>query len=106
MVIDLEKAFDTFDHDIIIAKLRLYGVGDVELDLFIAYLDEMEQCCKVNGKISKVPDIIRGVPQGSCLSQLQVLIYINDLPFALQRTKVTMYTDDKSIPITRDRLLI
>ena len=65
--IDLEKAFDIVDHNTIIAKLRLYGVEVVELEWFIAYLDERKQCCKVNGKISKIQYIKCGVPQGSCL---------------------------------------
>ena len=95
--IDLKKAFDTVDHDIFIAKLRLYGVEGVELDWFIAYLNERKQCCRVNGKISEIQDIKYGVPQASCLGPLLFLIYINNLPLALQRTKVTMYADDKSI---------
>ena len=95
--IDLKKAFDTVDHDILIAKLRLYGVEGMELDWFISYLSNRKQCCKVNGNISKIQDIKCGVPQGSCLGPLLFLIYINDLPFALHRTKVTMYADDTSI---------
>ena len=95
--IDLEKAFDTVDHDILMAKQRFYGAEGVELDWLISYLCNRNQCCKVNGKTSETQDIQCGVPQGSCLSPLLFLIYINDLPFALQRTKVTMYADDTSI---------
>jgi len=65
--IDLKKAFDTVEHEILIAKLRLYGVEGVEHDWFKAYLDARKQRCKVKGKISKLQDIACGVPQGSCL---------------------------------------
>ena len=95
--IDLKKAFDTVDHDILIAKLCHYGVAGKELDWFKSYMSNRKQCCKVNGHDSKLQDIKCGVPQDSCLGPLLVLIYVNDLPFALDRTKATIYADDTSI---------
>ena len=47
--IDLKKAFDTVDHDILIAKLSHYGVAGKELDWFKSYMSNRKQCCKVNG---------------------------------------------------------
>ena len=95
--IDLKKAFDTVDHDILLAKLRKYGVENLEHSWFTSYLSNRKQFCKVNGICSKTKDIHCGVPQGSCLGPLLFLIYINDLPFALKNSKVTMYADDTSI---------
>ena len=69
----------------------------MELDCFISYQSNRKQCCKVNGKTSEIQDIQCGVPQGSCRGSFLFLIYVNDLLFALQRTKVTMYADDTSI---------
>ena len=95
--IDLKKVFDTVDHDILIAKLYHYGVAGRELDWFKSYMSNPKQYCKVNGHASKQQDIKCGVPQSSCLSPLLFLIYVNDLPFALDRTSATMYADDTSI---------
>ena len=92
--IDLIKAFDTVDHDILLAKLRKYGVDNLEFAWFSSYLTNRKQYCKVNGVSSKTEDIKCGVPQGSCLGPLLLLIHINDLPILLKKGKVTMYADD------------
>ena len=78
--IHFKKAFDTVDHDISLAKLRKYGVDNLEFAWFSSYL-------KGNGASSKTEDIKCGVPQGSCLGPLLFLIYINHLPFSLKKGK-------------------
>ena len=95
--IDLQKALGTIDQDILIVELRFCGGEGANLDWFISYLINRKPCCKVNGNFSVIQEIKCGVPQGSCLGTLPCLIYTNDLPLALQRTKVTMYADDTSI---------
>ena len=95
--IDLKKAFDTVDHEILLKKLTKYGIIGLENTWFASYLSNRMQFCKVNGVSSKLDDINCGVPQGSCLGPLLFLIYINDLPFSLQNSQVTMYADDTTI---------
>ena len=95
--IDLKKAFDTVDHDILCKKLELYGVQQRELSRFRSYLSNRKQFCRVNGVDSDIGEIEVGVPQGSCLGPLLFLIYINDLPEAVQGSSVTMYADDTSL---------
>ena len=95
--IDLKKAFDTVDHDILCKKLELYGVQQRELSWFKSYVSNRKQFCRVNGVDSDIGKIEVGVPQGSCLGPLLFLIYINDLPEAVQGASVTMYADDTSL---------
>ena len=95
--IDLRKAFDTVDHKILLQKLRVYGLAGKEISWFQSYLEDRRQCCKVNGHLSKLEKINFGVPQGSYLGPLLPLIYINDLPLALDSSRVNMYADDTSI---------
>ena len=70
ILIDLKKAFDTVDHEILLDKLKMYGVNGSEHDWFTSYLDNRKQFCRINGSSSDVEGINYGVPQGSCLGPL------------------------------------
>lgn len=92
--LDLAKAFDTVSHEILLKKLKLYGIHGMTLDWFESYFTNRQQQCTVGGSISKPQQIAFGVPQGSILGPLLFLIYINDLPACLLHTKPHMYADD------------
>ena len=98
--LDLAKAFDTIDHNILLEKLRLCGVNDNSIPWFKAYLTGRQQRCQVNGFLSKGKPISCGVPQGSILGPLLFLIYINDLPCSLNCSKARMFADDTNITVT------
>ena len=84
--IDLKIAFDTVDHEILLNKLKEYGIIGLENTWFASYLDNTKQFCRVNGVSSKFDSIDCGVSQGFCLGPLLFLIYINDLPFSVQNS--------------------
>ena len=65
--LDLKKAFDTVNHEILHEKLCLYGLHDNGLSLLKSYLSNKVQCCSVNGKLSSFEPVTCGVPQGSIL---------------------------------------
>ena len=77
VLIDLSKAFDTLNHDILLSKLGYYGVFGVELHLLSNYLSDRVQYVEYLGAISQSRSIGVGVPQGSILGPLIFLIYIN-----------------------------
>ena len=95
--IDLQKAFDTVNHAILLSKLEHYGVRGCALEWFRSYLSDRNQYVSVNGSNSKLLSITCGVPQGSVLGPLLFLIYINDLPNASQKLKFYLFADDTNI---------
>ena len=100
--IDLKKAFDTVDHQILLDKIQFYEITGHAHKWFSSYLDNRKQYCRVNGTTSSIKNIDIRVPQGSCLGPLLFLLYMSDLPFALKKAKATMYADDTAISHSSD----
>ena len=104
VLIDLQKAFDTVDHSVLLDKLRAIGVSS--LSWFESYLSQRTQCVEVDGSRSEFLNVTCGVPQGSILGPQLFLIYINDMNMSID-CKLSLYADDSALLFSgRDPLLI
>ena len=95
--VDLQKAFDTVEHDILLSKLEHYGIRGISNEWFKSYLFDRKQFVSINGHVSNKGSVKYGVPQGSVLGPLLFLIYINDLNHAIKFCKVHHFADDTNL---------
>ena len=102
--IDLRKAFDILNHNILCEKLKIYKCSEVTVSWFRSYLSNRWQAVYLEDSQSKMLPIIHGIPQGSILGPLLFIMFVNDLPLCLMHSFIHMYADDTSFYVTGKNL--
>ena len=101
LFMDLSKAFDTINHDLLIAKLKAYGFSKEALKLMKSYLKNWKQKVQINNKFSSERDVIAEVLQGSIDVPLLFNFFVNDLVFFVECV-LSNYVDDNNFSISRE----
>ena len=103
--LDLSKAFDTVNHNILLSKLEKYGIRSKPLCWFKSYLSNRKQFVELNSCKSRFETIKYGVPQGSVLGPLLFLLYINDLSKSSSLLNFLSFADDTTIHYSNNSLI-
>ena len=97
------KAFDSLNHELLIAKLECYGLDQHVVEFFISYLSNRYQYCKINNTLGDWRKIIAGAPQGSILGSLLLNIFLN-IFFFLKDANLRNYVDDITLYVYNKNL--
>lgn len=105
LILDLSKAFDLINHELLLAKLDNYGIRGLTNNWFRSYLSNRKQAVElkyhsshtISNHLSDFEIIKHGVPQGSILGPLLFLIYINDIASCINSQKLVLFADDTSV---------
>ena len=94
---DLSKAFDVLDHNILYTKLEHYGFRGKILELLKSFISNRKYFVSVNDSTSETKTVNIGVPQGSTLGPLLFLLYVNDMSNSSSILNFTQFADDTTI---------
>ena len=95
--IDLKKAFDTVDHELLVEKLNVYGIRGIANKWLQNYLTNRKQYVVIDDHSSDLLDMTCGVPQGSVLGPILFIIYINDICNVSDVVKCVLFAEDTNI---------
>ena len=98
--LDLKRAFDTVNHDLLVSKLVSFNFSERSISWFQSYLVGREQCTVINSYKSSFRTIQTGIPQGTILGPILFSLYINNLPEVCPEANLQMYADDTVVHVS------
>lgn len=95
--LDLQKAFDTVNHEILLSKLQGYGIREHIFKWMESYLNNRQQYVQFNECTSKLETVVCGIPQGSVIGPKLFILFINDMYEATKKMSLLLFADDSTL---------
>jgi hypothetical protein len=102
--LDFRRAFETVNRNVLCEKMKIYGCSERVVAWFKDYLADREQVVKYNGEYSLPRTVVNGLPQGSKLSNLLFILFVNDIEKQLKGADVTMFADDTLLVVECEKV--
>ncbi len=103
--LDLSNAFDILNHEILLQKLKYYGITGIALNLIESYITNRKQFIIIEDIKSEMLPMNTGIPQGSILGPLLFIIYIIDIASSSDLFSFVVYADDTTLSTTLEIVL-
>jgi Reverse transcriptase (RNA-dependent DNA polymerase) len=97
--LDFKRAFETIDRVLLLDKLKRIGFDDGALRWFTNYLSDRTQCVKIGDAFSSQREVKIGLVQGSILSPILFVLYINDINSILHHSSINLFADDTTLSV-------
>ena len=101
---DLTKAFDCVQHDLLIAKIEAYGINENVLAYLHSYLSNRKQCVGINNVTSDFETIVSGVPQGSIVGPILFNCFFNEFFYFIEKASVHNFSDDNTLSMFEETI--
>ena len=101
---DLSKTFDCVPHDLLIAKLEVYGINENFLDYLHSYLSNIKKCVRINNVTSDFETIMSGVAQGSIAGPILLNCFFNDFFYFFEKASVHNFADDTTLSMFEETI--
>lgn len=102
--IDFRRAFETINRDLLLLKLKNFGMGSVVINLLREYLEDRMQICKYNDSESTSKKSVYGVPQGTVMGPNLFVMYINDIVQYVDKCEIQLFADDTLLYIVGENV--
>uniref|UniRef100_A0A3B3B6W1 Reverse transcriptase domain-containing protein n=1 Tax=Oryzias melastigma TaxID=30732 RepID=A0A3B3B6W1_ORYME len=97
LFLDLQKAFDTVNHSILLSKLGNYGIRGIVYKWLDSYLNNRQQYVQINHSKSKYETVFSGIPQGSVIGPKLFILFINDIHEISKKLNFLLFADDTTV---------